>query len=92
MEHRHPYSPYSEVTAEHGRHYDGSQKLRRQQLREDLCAAIGELHRQYMAAQSDLQRDVEYILRSTALLMAGCCPPGYQKKRLPVIIVKNKQF
>ena len=69
-----------------------AQKLRRQQLREDLCAAIGELHRQYMAAQSDLQRDVEYILRSTALLMAGCCPPGYQKKRLPVIIVKNKQF
>lgn len=54
------------------------QKLRRQQLREDLCAAIGELHRQYMAAQSDLQRDVEYILRSTALLMAGCLPGSYQ--------------
>ena len=48
--------------------------LRRQQFREDLEAAIGELHRQYMESRGDLQRDVQYILQATALLMACCCP------------------
>ena len=48
--------------------------LRRQQRRADLAAAIEELHRQYMTAQSSMQRDVQYILQATAMLMAGVCP------------------
>ncbi|WP_455580504.1 zinc dependent phospholipase C family protein [Dysosmobacter sp.] len=49
-------------------------QLRRQQVRMDLCTAIEDLHRQYMDSQADMQRDVQYILQATALLMAGCCP------------------
>ena len=48
--------------------------LRSQQFREDLEAAISELHRQYLESRGDLQRDVQYILQATAMLMAGCCP------------------
>ena len=48
--------------------------LRSQQRRADLAAAIEELHRQYMTAQSSMQRDVQYILQATAMLMAGVCP------------------
>ena len=48
--------------------------LRSQQFREDLGAAISELHRQYLESRGDLQRDVQYILQATAMLMAGCCP------------------
>ena len=35
---------------------------------------LEELHRQYMTAQSSMQRDVQYILQATAMLMAGVCP------------------
>lgn len=48
--------------------------LRSQQRRADLADAIEELHRQYMTAQSSMQRDVQYILQATAMLMAGVCP------------------
>ena len=48
--------------------------LLRQQFREDLAAALEELHRQYLECRSDLQRDVQYIIQATSLLMAGCCP------------------
>lgn len=54
--------------------YLQNRKLRRQQLCTDLVTALEELHRQYMAAQADIQRDAQYILRATALLMAGCQP------------------
>ena len=48
--------------------------LLRQQFREDLAAALEELHRQYLEQRSTMQRDVQYILQATSLLMAGCCP------------------
>ena len=48
--------------------------LLRQQFREDLAAALEELHCQYLERRSDLQRDVQYIIQATSLLMAGCCP------------------
>lgn len=48
--------------------------LRRQKAREDLIAAIEELHQQYMEDLADMRRDARYILEATALLMAGCHP------------------
>lgn len=48
--------------------------LLREKAREDVAAAIEDLHRQYMETVADMRRDVQYILEATALLMAGCCP------------------
>ena len=48
--------------------------LRRQQRRADVCAAIADLHDQYISTQADQRRDVEYILNATGLLMASCLP------------------
>ena len=48
--------------------------LRHRTLQQDLTAAIEELHRQYLSAQTDLQRDIRFILRSAELLMSGCLP------------------
>ena len=50
------------------------QALRRRQRRQDLIAAIEQLHRQYMDSKSDLEQDIRYILEATGLLMAGCLP------------------
>lgn len=46
----------------------------RQQARRDLVAALDELHDQYMSSRAGMYRDVNYILKATGLLMAGCCP------------------
>lgn len=46
----------------------------RQQARRDLIAALDELHDQYMSTRAGMYRDVNYILKATGLLMAGCCP------------------
>lgn len=54
--------------------YLSREKLRREKMRRDLTTAISELHRQYMATASGPRRDANYILRATALLMAGCLP------------------
>ena len=54
--------------------YLADRTLRRQKARADLAAAIDELHRQYMDTVADMRKDVQYILRATALLMAGCLP------------------
>ncbi|WP_295582566.1 zinc dependent phospholipase C family protein [uncultured Oscillibacter sp.] len=54
--------------------YLESQTLRRAKARQDLVDAIDELHDQYMETVADMRRDVQYILRATALLMAGCLP------------------
>ena len=54
--------------------YLQQRSLLRQQFREDLAAALEELHRQYLESRSTMQRDVQYILQATSLLMAGCCP------------------
>ena len=50
------------------------QALRRRQRRQDLIAAIEQLHRQYMDSKSDLEQDIRYILEATGLLMEGCLP------------------
>lgn len=40
----------------------------------ELNDCLRELHRQYMAAQSDLRRDVRYIIEATSLLMNSVLP------------------
>jgi hypothetical protein len=40
----------------------------------DLSTALTELHRQYLSAASHLQRDMEYILDSTFLLVSTLLP------------------
>ncbi len=54
--------------------YLSHRALRRMAACQDLIAAIGELHRQYMADCSNTRRDARYILQATALLMSSCVP------------------
>ena len=54
--------------------YLQQRSLLHQQFREDLAAALEELHCQYLENRSTMQRDVQYILQATSLLMAGCWP------------------
>lgn len=48
--------------------------IQQQQNRDDLIAALRELHEQYMDHLSDLHRDIRYICTATALLMENCQP------------------
>ena len=48
--------------------------LRREKFRQDVADALQELHRQYMAGVADMRKDVQFILKATSLLMAGCLP------------------
>lgn len=48
--------------------------LHRAAARRDLTEVLAQLHRQYMAGNADLQRDTQYILQATTLLMACCVP------------------
>lgn len=41
---------------------------------QDLTAALERLHRQYLSAASYLQRDIDYILDATSLLVASLLP------------------
>ena len=54
--------------------YLENRTLRRANARQDLVDAISELHAQYMSTVTDMRRDVQFILRATELLMAGCLP------------------
>ncbi|MPM36781.1 hypothetical protein SDC9_83383 [bioreactor metagenome] len=40
----------------------------------ELNGCLRELHRQYMDAQSDMRRDVRYILEATSMLMSSVLP------------------
>lgn len=40
----------------------------------DPAAALEQLHQRYLAAASDLQRDIDYILEATSLLMVSLLP------------------
>jgi hypothetical protein len=40
----------------------------------DLISAISELHQEYQAYASDQNRDIQYILLATELLVSGCLP------------------
>lgn len=75
---------YPDTMAEHCR-YENALRLKlaehlsrngllKQQLCQDLTAAIDQLHGQYMDSKSSLEQDIRYILEATALLMAGCRP------------------
>ena len=75
---------YSDTIWEH-RHYEDSLRLylaeyisrRRPFLAgscQDLPTALDRLHRQYLKNRSDMAQDVQYILESTGMLMAGCLP------------------
>ena len=48
--------------------------LVREKFRQDVADALQELHRQYMAGVADMRKDVQFILKATSLLMAGCLP------------------
>ena len=39
-----------------------------------LLSALADLHEEYLASSSSLERDTSYILTATRMLMAGCCP------------------
>ena len=41
---------------------------------QDLTAALTELHREYLSATSFLQRDIDYILDATSLLVSALLP------------------
>jgi len=65
---------YETTLRHHFSAYLAQQKLRRETLSRSLTETLTELHRQYMGAGSSPQRDIEYILQATSLLMAGCLP------------------
>ena len=54
--------------------YLATRALRREKFRQDVADALQELHRQYMAGVADMRKDVQFILKATSLLMAGCLP------------------
>ena len=56
--------------------YLTTRALRREKFRQDVAGALQELHRQYMAGVADMRKDVQFILKATSLLMAGCLPAG----------------
>lgn len=69
--------------AELRRHLDkhlARTELLKQQFRHDLTDALDQLHRQYMASRSNLERDIRYILDASALLMACCVPSPYTSR------------
>jgi len=46
----------------------------REQSRGDVQETIDQLHRQYLNASSDFQRDIRYILEANGILMASVLP------------------
>lgn len=47
---------------------------RRPSVPQDLTSALEQLHRQYLSAASFLQRDIDYILDATSLLVSSLLP------------------
>lgn len=70
LEHRH----YEDELRQYLASYLENCSLRPIKARQDVIAAIDELHRQYMDTVADMRRDVQYILRAVNLLMASCVP------------------
>ena len=54
--------------------YLSQRAVRREKFRQDVVGALQELHRQYMAGVADMRKDVQFILKATSMLMAGCLP------------------
>lgn len=57
---------FAQFVAEYPLSLDASQQ--------DVCRAIDQLHRQYLAAKSDQRRDARFILEANCLLMASLLP------------------
>ena len=56
--------------------YLAQRAVRQERSRQDVADALRQLHRQYMAGVADMRKDVQFILKATSLLMAGCLPGG----------------
>ena len=54
--------------------YLAKRAIRQEKFRQDVVSALQELHRQYMAGVADMRKDVQFILKATSMLMAGCMP------------------
>ena len=65
--------------------YLATRALRREKFRQDVADALQELHRQYMAGVADMRKDVQFILKATSLLMAGCLPASRSGCLNPVL-------
>ena len=56
--------------------YLSQRSVRQEGSRPDVIGALQQLHNQYMAGVADMRKDVQFILKATSLLMAGCLPGG----------------
>jgi len=65
---------YESALRLHLKSYLACHALADQPLHQDFMDAIRQLHQQYMDTQSDISRDIHYIIKATALLMATCLP------------------
>ena len=54
--------------------YLSTRTPRQEKSRQDVVGALQALHRQYMAGVADMRKDVQFILKATSILMAGCLP------------------
>ena len=54
--------------------YLSQRSVRQEGSRPDVIGALQQLHNQYMAGVADMRKDVQFILKATSLLMAGCLP------------------
>ena len=54
--------------------YLAGREVRRENARRDVTLALRRLHRQYMDGVADMRKDVQFILKATSVLMAGCLP------------------
>ena len=62
--------------------YLADREVRRENARRDVTLALRRLHRQYMDGVADMRKDVQFILKATSLLMAGCLPE-LEREALP---------
>ena len=54
--------------------YLSQRSVRQERSRPDVIGALQQLHNQYMAGVADMRKDVQFILKATSILMAGCLP------------------
>ena len=62
--------------------YLADREVRRENARRDVTLTLRRLHRQYMDGVADMRKDVQFILKATSLLMAGCLPE-LEREALP---------
>ena len=52
--------------------YLSRRTVRQEKVRQDVAGALQQFHRQYVSGAADMRKDVQFILKATSLLMAGC--------------------